>query len=567
MTPINVGVYVAAYSGAIAGMTTSGWITDDHPSDYALATAIAGAYAQEFDAVWNNATPINSLEQASITAIVSENFRGRAPGPLADPIFVNPANWTANVSACIAVILEGNTYFASQGIVPSNDGGNPLGPNPTWSIPYWYIDPINGNDSNEGTSPALALKSNAGLIARWGNTTIVPTGPITVEYLGSPPPSDLLSVGALTSNPEVIVTFTCNLNNFQVASCNIESIVNAKTLGTPTSPGAMWQIQTSIDLTELLENGPLLVLDVTQNCVFSIVSVVSGSGVEAVLQISQPMIVSQYGPGNDWAPPAWSTIVQGDNLLICQPPTIQLIKVDDPNECILFSRLTINTDYLTELEGGPVFVECILNSEGNYGASFEGFSFPTLINCSSPFLSFNGDELTIYGGAYSIVVYANHVDLNGDMLILPGESAIYHGSHIFLVRISLMPGADLVMHGNVQAAIDAYHDTTYTPAGIVWGSGDLRTALGGCIALNASSWASAALCKYLLCDGDYTGSSSSYTRYACNSSYEPTTGTWNGGKFLTAVNLDAEITAGGFKNSLGVTYCMGQGGSIWKLYV
>jgi len=153
------------------------------------------------------------------------------------------------------------------------------------------------------------------------------------------------------------------------------------------------------------------------------------------------------------------------------------------------------------------------------------------------------------------------------MLILPGESAIYHGSHIFLVRISLMPGADLVMHGNVQAAIDAYHDTTYTPAGIVWGSGDLRTALGGCIALNASSWASAALCKYLLCDGDYTGSSSSYTRYACNSSYEPTTGTWNGGKFLTAVNLDAEITAGGFKNSLGVTYCMGQGGSIWKLYV
>ena len=51
MTPINVGVYVAAYSGAIAGMTTSGWITDDHPSDYALATAIAGAYAQEFDAV------------------------------------------------------------------------------------------------------------------------------------------------------------------------------------------------------------------------------------------------------------------------------------------------------------------------------------------------------------------------------------------------------------------------------------------------------------------------------------------------------------------------------------
>jgi hypothetical protein len=118
MTPININVFIAAYSGAIAGMATSGWITDPVSTDYSFVTAIAGAYAQEFDAVWNNATPINTLEQASITAVVSENFRGRGPGPLADSAFTNPQNWSVNVAACIAVITEGNVYFASQGIVP-----------------------------------------------------------------------------------------------------------------------------------------------------------------------------------------------------------------------------------------------------------------------------------------------------------------------------------------------------------------------------------------------------------------------------------------------------------------
>jgi hypothetical protein len=127
MTPINVNVYIAAYAGAISGMTTSGWITDDNPADYALVTAIAGTFAQEFDQIWNNAAPINTLQQTTITALVSENFRGRAPGPLSDPTFLESSNWTVNVSACVAVIHEGDTFFAGQGIVPPLPGeeGNP----------------------------------------------------------------------------------------------------------------------------------------------------------------------------------------------------------------------------------------------------------------------------------------------------------------------------------------------------------------------------------------------------------------------------------------------------------
>ena len=79
--PINVAAYTAAFSGAVAGMATSGWITDQTSSDYTNVTPIAGAFAQAFDQIWNNATPLNNLEEAAITAIVQTDFRGRGPGP------------------------------------------------------------------------------------------------------------------------------------------------------------------------------------------------------------------------------------------------------------------------------------------------------------------------------------------------------------------------------------------------------------------------------------------------------------------------------------------------------
>ena len=47
--PINIAAYVNAYSGAVSGMATSGWLTDPVSSDYATITQIAGAFAQAFD--------------------------------------------------------------------------------------------------------------------------------------------------------------------------------------------------------------------------------------------------------------------------------------------------------------------------------------------------------------------------------------------------------------------------------------------------------------------------------------------------------------------------------------
>jgi len=174
-TPINIGVYVAAYSGAIAGMTTSGWLTDSNQSDYALVTSIASSYAQEFDTVWNNSATLNTLEQQCITAIVSNIFIGRAPGPLNDPIFQTPSNWTINVTACKAIVLESDAFFASQGIVP----------------------PFPSENSNGGSAIRLAI----GISELTTSNTLIPSGDVVSSIV--------VNVESAYSE-NATITVTCN---------------------------------------------------------------------------------------------------------------------------------------------------------------------------------------------------------------------------------------------------------------------------------------------------------------------------------------------------------------------
>lgn len=75
----------------------------------------------------------------------------------------------------------------------------------------WWIDPVNGNDSAAGTSPAGALKSlhgPRGLKVRWWNAEI--TSNITVNVIGPIPPTD---VGAwnVKISPGVAVMFIGSL--------------------------------------------------------------------------------------------------------------------------------------------------------------------------------------------------------------------------------------------------------------------------------------------------------------------------------------------------------------------
>jgi hypothetical protein len=53
----------------------------------------------------------------------------------------------------------------------------------------WFVDPVNGNDANNGTTLATSLKTDAERQRRWGPSTIL-TAPTTLTYASSPPATD-----------------------------------------------------------------------------------------------------------------------------------------------------------------------------------------------------------------------------------------------------------------------------------------------------------------------------------------------------------------------------------------
>ncbi|HEX6826576.1 MAG TPA: hypothetical protein VF077_09710 [Nitrospiraceae bacterium] len=121
--PVNVDAYTNAYSGAIAGMAISGWIVDPDSADYANVAAIAGAFAEAFDTVWNDATELDWLQIQSIQSVCQNQFTGHAPGSLDTDSFFLAGSWAVPAAACAALVLQGDAYVSSQGITPNTPGG------------------------------------------------------------------------------------------------------------------------------------------------------------------------------------------------------------------------------------------------------------------------------------------------------------------------------------------------------------------------------------------------------------------------------------------------------------
>lgn len=62
---------------------------------------------------------------------------------------------------------------------------------PGWdSQPFWYVDPLNGDDANDGATSATALKTDAARQRRWGHPPNRIHIPTTVVYMSSLPDSD-----------------------------------------------------------------------------------------------------------------------------------------------------------------------------------------------------------------------------------------------------------------------------------------------------------------------------------------------------------------------------------------
>ena len=164
-TPINTAVYTAAFAGALAGMAVSGWIIDSVKGNYTNVTVIAGTFAQAFDSAWNNIAPLNILELTVITEIVQADFTNRGPGPASNGQLQTVSNWTLSANACVALVLQSDIFFATQGIIP--------GINPYLLQPIWYVDNVNGSDGNSGLTVNTPLKTTDEIQRRWGSNPLL----------------------------------------------------------------------------------------------------------------------------------------------------------------------------------------------------------------------------------------------------------------------------------------------------------------------------------------------------------------------------------------------------------
>lgn len=121
-TPINLRMYLAAYSGALAGMNASDRIPKNpNASFYTLNAAVAGAWAASFDTLWNDATDPTVLEVQSVQECSESTWQQRAPQPSVSTL--TPSSYDEQTAAIVALIQAADAYMASQGIVPPVDGG------------------------------------------------------------------------------------------------------------------------------------------------------------------------------------------------------------------------------------------------------------------------------------------------------------------------------------------------------------------------------------------------------------------------------------------------------------
>lgn len=165
-TPVNIDTYTNAFAGALAGMAISGWIIDPNSADYANVATIAGAFAEAFDTVWNNATTLNSLQAQAIQSICHEQFANHAPGSLDNQSFTQPSNWAVPAAACAALVLQGDAYVASEGITPSTPGGGGGGQVAhTRYVDAFTTVPLADQDGSFGAPFALAASAIAALQA------------------------------------------------------------------------------------------------------------------------------------------------------------------------------------------------------------------------------------------------------------------------------------------------------------------------------------------------------------------------------------------------------------------
>lgn len=190
--PISPDLFVAAYAGAMAGMGASNRIPiNADAAKHVGLSNIAGAWAQEFDTLFNNATA-DGLQTKLAQELSEAVWAQRSPNLAILPTSTIPATYSSTVSILLAVIQAAENYYSAQGITPPTAGTPPAGANT-------YLQ-YNNSGKFGGAPLGIPFESFGGSISAADNATAFATAIASMTVLAGlgTPVCLLLGVGTYT---------------------------------------------------------------------------------------------------------------------------------------------------------------------------------------------------------------------------------------------------------------------------------------------------------------------------------------------------------------------------------
>lgn len=432
-------------------------------------------------------------------------------------------------------------WAEAEGLTSGGGGGGPVVP-ASWLVPAWFIDPVNGSDSNSGQSSGAPLKTWAQLINLWGTVSPTLAQNTVITFLSTQP-----------DNTDPIV-FRPTVTGGSVVSIQgtAPTVITAGVvLATTTAKNRATGTLLSSNLGATAAAG-LLVQNTTsgKSSRAWVYTNVAGN----VWRLTQPL--SPTAVPQATVPTEVDTWANGDTVNLLRPVGLNVVEINP-----------ILADYNASADNGVVLYQVqITNPTALLQAAYIGAnvqlqevtSLKVLVGKGSGALASTGIQNLLnvlsnvgiaggwYGGAWLFVggalVQTTTSAIHGSTILLDGDLIVGGGAGVELdcnnsaevnLGLVMLDGQTLdVLGPEIQVAPGVYGSTA------IWGSGGIRVDGFTNLRYNGSGTAVATFLQ--------SGAWHLNSDTTANSVIVGSPNVYNGGITITAAHLDAAAGAAGF---------------------
>lgn len=421
----------------------------------------------------------------------------------------------------------------------------------SWTIPNWYIDPVNGNDSNTGQTSGSPLKTWAELVARWGTYSPILNQNTTIKFLTSH--SD--------NTDPVIFRPIIGKGSLVTIQGNTPTVITAGVILSGTTNKNYTVGSNSPLITNLGATGATaqLIRNNTHNSRAWAYKSLGGNS----FVITQPFVPQT--PGGTVFPTEVDTWSDGDSVDLLSLTNVNIVEISPTFtdyagnvSCCLY-QLNIYTPGHNEFGvlNSVAVQECQVSRIMSIRTgSSVGSAATYFINCYIGQFAFSGDNggFILEGGAPTVVggtlsnVTAVLAPLNTSQMIIDGDciigvglvggiaqSNLYQNMGIYFGTTYL--DAPIVLDGNSKVSASEYNDG-YP---LIYGSSGNTIGLVGnahlCLCFSLANFS-----QTFTAPGIVAG----FTLNGFTTAYSVSSGTLHSGIAITPANLDAAAGVSGF---------------------